>query len=270
MKVVLFCGGQGLRIRDEATSIPKPMMTVGYRPILWHVMRYYASFGHKDFILCLGYRGDVIKRYFLDYDETVSNDFVLQGTGGDVDLLHRDIDDWRITFVDTGTTANIGQRLLAVRRYVEDEEMFLANYSDGVTDLPLPKMLGAFARTDAVGGFLAVRSPSTLHVVTHDDHGVVTSIGPMTEALRVNAGYFVFRHRIFDYLQPGEELVGPPFQRLIAERGLVAYPYDGFWAPMDTFKDRQALEDMYASGTAPWMIWRRAGDPSGPAGNGNT
>lgn len=268
MKVVLFCGGQGLRIRDEATSIPKPMMTVGYRPILWHVMRYYASFGHRDFILCLGYRGDVIKQYFLDYDETVSNDFVLEGAGRQVDLLGRDIDDWRITFVDTGTQANIGERLWAVRDHLEGEEMFLANYSDGVTDLPLPKMLSTFARSDAVGACLAVRSPSTLHVVTHDEEGVVTSIGPMSDALRVNAGYFAFRRRIFDYLRPGEELVGLPFQRLIAEQALLAYPYDGFWAPMDTFKDRQALEDMHGSGRAPWMVWRRAGDPSGPGGDG--
>lgn len=264
MKVVLFCGGQGLRLRDESASIPKPMVTIGYRPILWHVMRYYAHFGHRDFVLCLGYRGDVIKRYFLDYDETVSNDFVLDGGAADVTLLRRDIENWRITFVDTGTNANLGQRLSAVREHLQGEEMFLANYSDGVTDLPLPKMLSAFARSDAIGAFLAVPAPSSLHVVTHGADQLVTSVTPMSASgIRVNAGYFAFRREIFDYLRPGEELVAEPFQRLIAAQRLLAYPWDGFWAPMDTFKDRQVLDEMHAAGSAPWMVWRH-GDPSGP------
>jgi len=266
MKVVLFCGGQGLRIRDENSTIPKPMIAVGYRPILWHIMRYYASFGHRDFVLCLGYRGDVIKRYFLEYDETVSNDFVLQGAARKVDLLGSDINDWRITFVDTGTTANIGQRLKAVQPHLANEEVFLANYSDGLTDMPVPDQLAAFQRANAVGAFLAAPSPSTLHVASYTPEGVVTSFGPMAGAgLRVNAGFFIFRRTIFDYMRPGEELVAEPFGRLIAERKLLAYPYNGFWAPMDTFKDRQALEEMYNSGKAPWMVWRE-GDPSCPGG----
>ncbi len=139
MKVVLFCGGLGMRLRDYSESIPKPMVPVGYRPILWHVMRYYAHFGHKDFILCLGYRADVIKRYFLEYDETISNDFVISEGGKKVDLLASDIQDWKITFVDTGLNSNIGMRLKAVQPFLDGEEMFLANYSDGVSDLPLPR-----------------------------------------------------------------------------------------------------------------------------------
>ena len=121
MKVVLFCGGLGLRLREHSESIPKPMVTIGYRPMLWHVMRYYAHFGHRDFVLCLGYRADVIKEYFLRYNEALSNDFVISGTGGQIELLSRDIDDWRISFVDTGLNANLGQRLRAVRRYLDDE-----------------------------------------------------------------------------------------------------------------------------------------------------
>src|ERR1700728_3624546 len=140
MKVVLFCGGLGLRIRDT-DDVPKPMVQIGYRPILWHVMKYYAHFGHKDFILCLGHRADVIKNYFLNYNECVSNDFVLSQGGKKVDLLNSDIDDWNITFVDTGTGSNIGERLKAVEKYLEGEEEFLANYSDGVTDLPLPAQI---------------------------------------------------------------------------------------------------------------------------------
>ena len=127
MKVVLFCGGLGARMRENADSLPKPMVTIGYRPILWHVMNYYASHGHKDFILCLGYRADLVKQYFLTYSECISNDFVLTGGGRNVALLQSDIDEWKITFVDTGLHTNIGQRLASVRRHLEDEPLFRAN-----------------------------------------------------------------------------------------------------------------------------------------------
>ena len=255
MKVVLFCGGQGLRIRDEA-GLPKPMVTVGYRPILWHVMRTYAHYGHKDFILCLGYRGDVIKRYFLEYNEAVSNDFVLTGAGRQVSLLKTDIEDWRITFVDTGLNSNIGQRLKAVEKHLAGEHMFLANYSDGLTDLPLPDMIETFKKSDAVGAFLAVKPSASFHVVSHDAGGRVSAIGHVGESgLRINGGYFIFRRTIFEYLKPGEDLVDEPFHRLIEQEKLLAYPYDGFWACMDTFKEQQSLEDLYSTGRAPWMVW---------------
>src|SRR3954465_13444214 len=141
MKVVIFCGGLGMRLREYSENIPKPMVPVGYRPILWHVMRYYAHFGHKDFILCLGYKGDTIKKYFLEYDETQSNDFVLSQGGKQVDLLASDIHDWKITFVDTGLNSNIGMRLKAVQPFLEGEEMFLPIYSQGVSDLPLTPLV---------------------------------------------------------------------------------------------------------------------------------
>src|SRR3954468_9817857 len=134
MKVVLFCGGLGMRMREFSEAVPKPMVPIGYRPILWHVMKYYAHHGHKDFILCLGYQADVIKSYFLEYNECLSNDFVLSKGGKNLELLTTDIDRWRITFVDTRLKSNIGQRLKAVERQLEGEEMFLANYSDGLSD----------------------------------------------------------------------------------------------------------------------------------------
>jgi glucose-1-phosphate cytidylyltransferase len=256
MKVVLFCGGQGLRIREDAHGSPKPMVTVGYRPILWHVMRTYAHYGHKDFVLCLGYRGDIIKQYFLHYEEAMSNDFVMEGAGTAIDLLHTDMADWRITFVDTGMQTKIGQRLKAVERYLAGEEMFLANYSDGLTDLPLPEMIERFRQSDAVAAFLAVKPSASFHVVQHNEAGLVTGMSPVgATPLRVNGGYFIFRRRIFDYLREGEDLVEEPFQRLIDEGRLLAFPYDGFWACMDTFKERQLLEDLHNSGKAPWMVW---------------
>lgn len=265
MKVVLFCGGQGLRIREEAHGSPKPMVTVGYRPILWHVMRTYAHYGHRDFVLCLGYRGEVIKQYFLRYEEALSNDFVMQGAGKSIDLLRTDLGDWRITFVDTGTLTSIGQRLRAVERYLAGEEVFLANYSDGLTDLPLPQMIERFERSDAVAAFVAVKPGASFHVVQHDKDGRVTSLLPVgATQLRVNGGYFIFRRSIFEYLRPGEDLVEEPFQRLIAEGKLMVYPYDGYWACMDTFKERQQLEDLHDSGKAPWMVWNGQGTERNP------
>ena len=144
MKVVLFCGGLGTRIREYPEPVPKPMITIGYRPILWHVMKYYAHYGHKDFILCLGYKADAVKNYFLNYDECVSNNFVLSNGGKKLRLMNSDIHDWNITLVDTGISSNIGQRLKAVEPYLEGESMFLANYSDGLTDLPLPEYIDHF------------------------------------------------------------------------------------------------------------------------------
>lgn len=258
MKVVLFCGGQGLRIREEAENLPKPMVQIGYRPILWHIMRYYAHFGHKDFVLCLGYRGDAIKRYFRDYDECISNDFVLSGGGRQIELLRSDIDDWRITFCDTGLMANIGERLQAVRHHLGNEEMFLANYADGVTDLPLPQYIDEFQRSGKVAAFMAVKPAWTFHLVDFGSDGVVKSVRHVTESgARINGGFFAFRREIFDYIEPGEELVIEPFQRLIRARQLFAYKHDGFWACMDTFKERQLLEDMHSQGVAQWEVWRQ-------------
>ena len=169
-KVVLFCGGLGLRLRDYSEAIPKPMVGIGYRPILWHVMKYYAHFGYKDFILCLGYKADVIKAYFRNYDESVSNDFVLTG-GSEVTLLNSDIHDWNITFIDTGIRANIGERLMAVQPLLEGEDAFLANYTDGLTDLDLSSYVDDALATGKTGSFLCVRPTQTFHVVSVGGRG---------------------------------------------------------------------------------------------------
>lgn len=259
MKVVLFCGGLGMRLRDYADNVPKPMVPIGYRPILWHIMKYYAHFGHKDFILCLGYRGDVIKEFFLNYEEAVSNDFVLSQGGRKRDLLNSDILDWRITFVDTGLNSNIGERLKAVEPYLEGEEMFLANYSDGLTDLPLPTQIEDLGSRDKIASFLCVKPNLSYHFVS-SQNGVVTSFKDIAQSgLRVNGGYFVFKHEIFDYMRAGEELVLEPFERLVQDNQLVAYDYDGFWLPMDTAKDKKRLDDLYDSGKPPWQLWKPAG-----------
>lgn len=258
MKVVLFCGGFGMRLRGYSENIPKPMVEIGYRPILWHIMKYYAHFGHKDFILCLGYKADIIKNYFLEYDECVSNDFVLSEGGDKIDLLSSDIDDWRITFVDTGLTACVGERLLAVREHLAGEEAFLANYADGVTDLYLPHMVECFGAHDKVGCFISVEPNVSFHTVSMRPDGTVEDIRSASEAgMRINGGFFIFKQDIFDYMRAGEELVEEPFRRLIQEEQLAAYPYEGFWACMDTFKEKQLLDDIYRKDNAPWEIWKK-------------
>jgi glucose-1-phosphate cytidylyltransferase len=267
MKVVLFCGGLGMRIREAGENVPKPMVTIGYRPILWHLMKYYAHYGHKDFVLCLGYRGDVIKKYFLDYSEYVTNDFVLSEGGKRLELMHSDIHDWNITFVETGQHSNIGQRLKAVERIVAGEPEFLANYSDGLTDLPLSLHLEEFRRHDAVASFVSVKPNLSYHLVSADPSGLVTSIHDIQRTpVRINGGFFVLRQDVFKYLNAGEELVVEPFQRLVGLERLRAYEYDGFWMSMDTFKDRQQLEDIYARGKAPWEVWGATADRPEHAG----
>jgi glucose-1-phosphate cytidylyltransferase len=255
MKVVLFCGGLGTRLRDYSEKIPKPLVPLGYRPILWHVMKYYAHYGHSDFVLCLGYKGDTIKEYFLNYDECLSNDFVLSQGARRIDLLRKDIEDWRVTFVDTGISSNIGQRLKAVEPFLKDETIFLANYSDGLSDFPLPKLIEEFQARQAVGMFLSVRPNYSFHFVRRGPDGRVTSVDDVVKANAwINGGFFVFSNRIFDYIRPGEELV--------EDGKLFACDYEGFWRCVDTFKDLQALENLLSRGDAPWEVWRRNDEAS--------
>lgn len=259
MKVVLFCGGLGTRLREYSDTIPKPMVNIGPRPIIWNVMKYYAHFGHTDFILCLGYRGDMIKNYFLNYDECLSNDFVLSKGGKDVRLYGRDIADWTITFADTGQHSNIGQRLRAVERYLDGEEMFLANYTDGLSDLPLDRYLDDFLRQRKTASFMCVRPNYSFHMVSLAPDGAVKDINHVAKAgLWINGGFFAFRREVFDYMREGEELVQEPFHRMIAADQLAAYRHEGFWACMDTLKDKQLFDEMHARGERPWEVWKGA------------
>lgn len=257
MKVVLFCGGLGMRLREYSDKIPKPMVPIGDHPILWHLMKYYAHHGHKDFILCLGYRSEVIKQYFLSYSECLTNDFVLSNGGTSLKLLNRDISDWTITFVDTGLHTNIAGRLMAVREHLEGDDVFLANYADGLCDFPLNEYVAGFLKRDAVATFVCVKPTTYFHIVSTAPDGTVRHVQELPDAgIRMNGGFFVFRKEVFSYIREGEELVREPFQRLIEEGKLVAHHYDGFWRSMDTFKDKQALEDLLASNQAPWQVWK--------------
>ncbi len=256
MKVVLFCGGLGMRLREHSDAIPKPMVTVGYRPILWHLMKYYAHFGHKDFILCLGWKGDYIKNYFLQYDECVSNDFTLNGSK--VELHGQDMQDWNITFVDTGQKAVVGERLQHVRHLLSGEDTFLANYSDGLSDVNLDAIVDHHRQTGAVATCLGVKPTQTFHVVDTDSKGLAEQITPVAQIPQwMNGGFFVLNQDVFDYMEPGEDLACEPFQRLIAARKLACYRYDGYWGCMDTFKEKQTLDEMFSRGDTPWELWNQ-------------
>jgi glucose-1-phosphate cytidylyltransferase len=262
MKVVLFCGGLGTRLREHSDTIPKPLVTIGYRPVVWHLMRYYAHFGHRDFVLCLGYRGDMIREYFLKYNEAMSNDFTLHEGGRRIELHSHDTDDWNITFVDTGLHSNIGQRLLRAQNYLGHEAEFLANYSDGLANIPLDQMIADFRSKQAIASFASVPSPQSFHAVEATRDGTVTSMGAVhDQPMRINGGFFVLRREIFDFIREGEELVEQPFARLIAAKKLVTFVWDGFWQCLDTFKDKITYDRMEGKGDCPWKVWQHP--PSG-------
>jgi glucose-1-phosphate cytidylyltransferase len=259
VKVVIFCGGQGMRMREASESVPKPMIPIGNRPILWHIMKYYAHYGYTDFVLCLGYKADVIKHFFLNYSEAMANDFVLSEGGAKIHLLKTDIHNWNITFVDTGLHANIGQRLRAVREHLGDDDYFLASYGDTLTDADLPAMIERTKDSGVTASFLAARPNYSFHVVEMDGDGYAHGVHDVTRSdVWINGGFFVMKTEIVDDIRPGEELIHEPFARLMERRQVLAQRHPGFWAPMDTLKDKQTLEQMHESGTAPWQVW----DPS--------
>lgn len=255
MKVVLFCGGLGTRIREYSENIPKPMIPIGQQPIIRHVMQYYADHGHNDFVLCLGYKGNVIKDFFLQSRPQTFTDCVVSAGGSKVEVLGEPALDWRVALIDTGIWRNIGQRLWAVRSQVENERIFLANYSDGLSDLDLDDMIERFEQSGKIACFLAVRPPLTYHLVDADEDGRVREFRSSASSdIWINGGYFIFRSEIFDYMRDGEELVLEPFTRLIAEDQLLAYKYEGFWRSMDTLRDWQSLQDMVERGETPWLL----------------
>ena len=252
MKVVLFCGGQGMRIRDYSDKVPKPMVPVGNRPILWHVMKYYAQFGHTDFILALGHKGEVIKEYFLNYEEGVSNDFVLRK--GQRQMLSSDLDSWTVRFVDTGLMSEPGERLLRVQSLLEGEEAFLVNYADGLTDLDHAAYIEAFEASGKSGALTLVPPPHSYHVVDLSD-GDPTGLTPMAASGQwINGGYFIFKQDVFDYLAKDNDMHNA-MASMMADGLMYGNKFEGFWRPMDTFKEKQRLDSIFDSGDVPWLSY---------------
>jgi len=268
MKVVLFCGGLGLRLQPSTENTPKPLVLVGGKPVMLLLMKYYSYFGHKDFILCLGYKGEEIKKYFLNYDECLSGDFVLSNGDKKQKLFKSDIEDWKITFAETGLNSPLGERLRLVKKYLAGEDVFLANYSDGLTDMYLPDMIKFFNKQEKIGCLMTVKPSVAFHYVSTFKDGYVKSIRQLNQTpLRINGGFFIFKNQIFDYINPGEDLVNEPFQRLIKKRELISYKHDGFWASLDTYKDKQRLDDLASKNASSWEIWNRTKNESGEKRN---
>jgi glucose-1-phosphate cytidylyltransferase len=229
------------------------MIPIGHQPILWHVMNYYSQYGHKDFVLCLGYKANTVKEFFLNYKTQTYGDVIVEGSK--VELLGPREEDWRVAMIDTGVWRNIGSRLWAVRDHVKNEEMFCANYSDGLSDVNLDDMITKFKASDKIACFLAVHPPVTYHLADIAEDGKVNAfITSDVSEIWINGGFFLLKPEIFDYMNDGEELVVEPFARLIKENKLMAYKHTGFWRSMDTLRDRQVLEDMMEKGEMPWKV----------------
>lgn len=258
MKVVILCGGYGTRIRDVADDIPKPMIPIGPYPILWHIMKYYASFGLQEFVLCLGYKGNAIREFFLNY-EAYTRDVTLElgNTSAMSFHSHHAESDWKVTLADTGLNAMTGARIRKIARYVGDDD-FLLTYGDGVGDIDLDALLAFHRSHDKVLTVTGVRPPGRFGEL-RSEAGLVTEFNEKPQATggRISGGYFVANRRLFDYLGDGDDLVfeQEPMRRLVSEGNLMVYEHDGFWQPMDTSREYQVLNSLYAQGEAPWVRW---------------
>jgi glucose-1-phosphate cytidylyltransferase len=260
MKTVILCGGMGTRIRDASENLPKPLLPIGGKPILWHIMKGYAHFGFKDFVLCLGYKGWHIKEFFLNYPSMNSDLRVTLGAGGSTELLGPALDeDWRVILADTGEASMTGGRLAAIRRYVEGDDLLMCTYGDGVADIDIRRLVAFHRSHGKVATVTAVRPPGrfgelrvTADVVSEFDEK------PQAAGGLINGGFFVFdARRIWDYISTDAQgvLEREPMRRLVRDNQLSAYQHDGFWQPMDTLREFNLLNDLWSSGDAPWKVW---------------
>jgi glucose-1-phosphate cytidylyltransferase len=261
MKTVILCGGMGTRIRDAGENLPKPLLPIGGKPILWHIMKGYAHHGFKDFVVCLGYKGWSIKEFFLNYQRMSSDLTVTLGPEGATEFLGPALDeDWRVTLADTGETTMTGGRLVSVRKYVEAGDLVMCTYGDGVADVDVKKLVAFHRAHGKVATVTAVRPPGRFGELSVAA-GTVAEFNEKPQAAGglINGGFFVFdARRIWSYLpaEPGCVLEGEPMRALVRDRQLVAYEHTGFWQPMDTLREFNLLNDLWASGRAPWKVWK--------------
>jgi glucose-1-phosphate cytidylyltransferase len=260
MKVVILAGGLGTRIRDVAEDIPKPMIPIGPFPIVWHIMKHFASYGHSQFVLCLGYRGNVIREFFLNY-EAYTRDVTLELGNSSAPAFHNHHaeSDWKVTLADTGLRAMTGARVARIVPYIGDDENFFLTYGDGVGDVDLEALLEFHKRHGKVLTVTGVRPPGRFGELRGDPSGLVTEFNEKPQATggRISGGFFVANRRLFDYLGSEEDLVfeKEPMRKLVREGNLMVYEHDGFWQPMDTSREYQVLNSLYEKGEAPWVRW---------------
>jgi glucose-1-phosphate cytidylyltransferase len=256
MKAVILAGGLGTRLSEETESRPKPMVEVGGKPILWHIMKIYSHHGINDFIICLGYKGYVIKDYFRNYALHVSDVTFDLRTGG-MEVHHAEVEPWRITAVETGDLTETGGRLKRVMRYIGDDEAFCLTYGDCVGDIDIRAVIALHQTTGRLATVTTVQPPGRFGAIRHDGD-VVTGFQEKPEGGGgwVSAGFFVLSPRVVDYI-PGDQTIWErePMERLTRDQQLTAYFHRGFWQPMDTLRDKRLLERLWAEGHAPWKIW---------------
>lgn len=256
MKVVILAGGYGTRIRDVADDIPKPMIPIGSYPILWHIMKSYAHFGHKDFIICLGYKGQVIKDFFLNY-EAYTRDFTISFGSGDIKYHNSHTEsDWKVTLADTGIRSMTGSRISRIRKYVGNED-FMLTYGDGVSDVDISALLAFHKSHGKILTVTGVRPPGRFGEMMDNAEGQVMAFNekPQASAGRISGGFFVASPKLFDYVTDDEDLVFEqgPIHRLVADQQLMMFKHDGFWQPMDTSREYLLLNSLFEKDNAPWV-----------------
>jgi glucose-1-phosphate cytidylyltransferase len=261
VKIVILCGGMGTRIRDASENLPKPLLPIGGRPIIWHIMKGYAHHGFNEFVLCLGYKGWLFKEFFLNYRAMRSDLVVTLGEKGGARFLDSSQDeDWNVLLADTGEAAMTGGRLAAVRKYVEADDLLMLTYGDGVADVDLKQLLAFHRRHGKIATVTAVRPPGRFGELSLDQETVVEfAEKPQAGGGLINGGFFVFdSRRIWDYVrsEPGCILEGEPMQALVRDGQLAAFEHTGFWQPMDTPREFNLLNNLWESGHAPWKVWR--------------
>jgi glucose-1-phosphate cytidylyltransferase len=258
MKTVILCGGRGLRISEHGISLPKALIEIGGRPVLWHILKLYAHYGLKDFILCLGFLGGEIKRYFLEHHWLYTDLTLEMNRTGDYKLRKHKAngEDWRITFAETGLDTNTGGRLKRIQDYIDDDEEFCATYGDGLADIDLRALIRFHAEHGRLATLTAVNPRSTFGLLKLDEAGAVTEFQEKPVIAEwVNGGFFVFNRRIFDYLDQDAVLEREPLERLARERQLMAYRHTSFWKCLDTYKDHVEFNQMWDAGRVPWKVW---------------
>jgi glucose-1-phosphate cytidylyltransferase len=259
MQAIILCGGLGTRMREETEYRPKPMVEIGGRPVLWHIMKTYAHFGHKDFVLCLGYKGQVIKEYFLNYEALNNNFSICLGKSHEIQYHNgHEEQDFKVTLVDTGQETMTGGRIKRVEQFVDGDE-FLVTYGDGLADVDIEKLLAFHRSHGKIATLTTVKPQSRFGVLDVSDVGRVEAFAekPTLEGW-IAAGYFVFNRGLFKYLEGGDACIleRAPLERLVADGQLMAYRHDGFFFAMDTYRDYLAVNEMWDTGRAPWKVWK--------------
>jgi len=258
LKVVILAGGLGTRIREETHAKPKAMVKVGDKPILWHIMKIFSHYGFNDFIVCLGYKGDVIKRYFTEY-ELLKSDFTINfRDNARIEIHHRHVEPWQVTLVDTGLHTMTGGRLRRIRPYI-GEETCMMTYGDGVGDIDIPRLLRYHRSHGKQATVTVTRQPNRFGVLRLSDSGQVDHFveKPELEQEWINAGFFVLEPGVFQYLTSDQTVwEKEPMKQLVEQKELMAYQHTGFWHPMDTLRDKEMLEQWWTDG-APWKVWKK-------------